>query len=90
QRVSELAGRIAELELRGGGGGGGVVEGGGGESIGGGALLAVAGRLEEVENARKADREKLFTQIERMASALDWRLQRLEAAAGTASGTPST
>jgi hypothetical protein len=91
QRVSELAGRIAELELRGGGGGGGVVGGGGGgEAIGGGALLAVAGRLEEVENARKADREKLFTQIERMASALDWRLQRLEAAAGTANGTPAS
>jgi hypothetical protein len=81
-RVAELAGRIAELELR--GGGGGVPGGGGGEAIGGGALLAVAGRLEEVENARKADREKLFTQIERMASALDWRLQRLEAANGAA------
>jgi DNA repair exonuclease SbcCD ATPase subunit len=87
QRVAELAGRIAELELR---GGGAVVAGeGGGEAIGGGALLAVAGRLEEVENARKADREKLFTQIERMASALDWRLQRLEAAGAQANGSPT-
>ncbi len=91
QRVAELAGRIAELELRGGGGGGVVSRDGGGEAIGGGALLAVAGRLEEVENARKADREKLFTQIERMASALDWRLQRLEAAGAQTNGstTPS-
>ncbi len=87
-RVAELAGRIAELELRGGGGGGPVE--GGGEAIGGGALFAVAGRLEEVENARKADREKLFTQIERMASALDWRLQRLEAAQnGLPTATPA-
>ena len=84
-RVAELAGRIAELELR----GGVPAAGGGGESIGGGALLAVAGRLEEVENARKADREKLFTQIERMASALDWRLQRLEAANAATNGSPA-
>lgn len=89
QRVAELAGRIAELELRGGGGGGAAGGGGGGEAIGGGALLAVAGRLEEVENARKADREKLFTQIERMASALDWRLQRLEAAGAHTNGSPA-
>jgi hypothetical protein len=88
QRVAELAGRIAELELR--GGGGPPLPGvDGGEAIGGGALLAVAGRLEEVENARKADREKLFTQIERMASALDWRLQRLETAASAATTVPA-
>ena len=37
-------------------------------------------RVEDAEIASQADREKLMNRLERMASSIDWRLQRLEAA----------
>lgn len=41
-----------------------------------GALLQ---RVEQAEAASQADNEKLLNRLERMASSIDWRLQRLEA-----------
>jgi hypothetical protein len=41
-------------------------------------LHALAARLAHVEEAATKDREKAFTEIERVASSLVWRLQRLE------------
>ena len=36
-------------------------------------------RVEDAEVASQADREKMMNRLERMASSIDWRLQRLEA-----------
>ena len=41
-------------------------------------LHALAARLAHVEESTTKDREKAFTEIERVASSLVWRLQRLE------------
>ena len=41
-------------------------------------LRELAQRLEEAEKAAKADRDKVLTQLERMASSIDWRVRRLE------------
>jgi hypothetical protein len=41
-------------------------------------------RIEAAEEASHADREKLLTRLERMATSIDWRLQRLESAGETA------
>ncbi len=41
-------------------------------------MQALMNRIEDVEQSYERDREKLMTRLERMASALDWRLQRLE------------
>ena len=40
---------------------------------------ALARRLEGAEAALEAEREKMLTKLDRMASSIDWRLQRLEA-----------
>ncbi len=40
---------------------------------------ALARRLEDAETALEAEREKMLTKLDRMASSIDWRLQRLEA-----------
>jgi hypothetical protein len=37
-------------------------------------------RVEEAEASAQTDNEKLMTRLERMASSIDWRLQRLESA----------
>ena len=37
-------------------------------------------RLEEAERQRHETREKMLDQMEKIASRMDWRLQRLEAA----------
>ena len=42
-------------------------------------MLALARRVEEAEAASQADREKLMSRLEKLGSAIDWRLQRLEA-----------
>ena len=36
-------------------------------------------RIEDCEEAAHEGREKLMNRLERMASSIDWRLQRLEA-----------
>jgi hypothetical protein len=41
-------------------------------------LRDLAHRLEEAEKSAKADRDKVLTQLERMASSIDWRFRRLE------------
>jgi hypothetical protein len=43
-----------------------------------GQLRSLAFRLSEAEEALQADRENALTQIERIASTLTWRIQRLE------------
>ena len=45
-----------------------------------GEVKALMRRVEDAEIASQADREKLMNRLERMASSIDWRLQRLEAA----------
>lgn len=41
-------------------------------------LRGLAQRVEEAEKAAKTDREKVLTQLERLASSIDWRFRRLE------------
>ena len=45
-----------------------------------GEVKALMRRVEDAEVASQADRDKLMNRLERMASSIDWRLQRLEAA----------
>ena len=87
-KVDELAARLADLEQGGGGGkavgnGAATKTGQADAQAGGGAdtnsaLRELAARLESAEQAAKADREKMLTQLERMASSIDWRVRRLE------------
>ncbi len=42
-------------------------------------MKALLRRVEDAEIANSEDREKLMVRLERMASSIDWRLQRLEA-----------
>ena len=44
-----------------------------------GEVKALMRRVEDAEVASQADREKLMNRLERMATSIDWRLQRLEA-----------
>ena len=81
-KVEELAARLAELEQA-GGGGGDTKDGNAGAPLGGNAdmhseLRELAARLEGAEKSAKTDREKVLTQLERMASSIDWRVRRLE------------
>jgi chromosome segregation ATPase len=79
-KVDELAVRITELERN----GTSVSKpsrdskqpSGSGEL--GKELRILAERVEEAEKAAKTDREKVLTQLERMASSIDWRFRRLE------------
>ena len=63
-------------------GGGGVVTSPDGVAAAGGSAdaRALARRLDAAEAALEAEREKMFAKLDRMGSAIDWRLQRLEAA----------
>jgi len=47
-------------------------------------LRSLAQRVEEAEKAAKTDREKVLTQLERLASSIDWRFRRLETGDETA------
>ena len=80
-KVEELAARLADLEQ--GGGKNGASGANGDAPLGGNAdmyaeLRELAARLEGAELAAKADRDKVLTQLERMASSIDWRVRRLE------------
>jgi archaellum component FlaC len=74
--LEELAGRIAELERGGAAAGSTAAPAGDAETSV--ELRALASRLEEAEQSAKADRDKLLTQLERMASSIDWRFRRIE------------
>jgi hypothetical protein len=80
-KLEELAARLAELEQ--GGGGHAPSRASETPAVGGGAevhgdLHGLAQRLEEAEKSAKADRDKVLTQLERLASSIDWRFRRLE------------
>jgi len=90
KRLDELAARVEELA--GAAPSGGAVPGEG-EGKGRGfdrseralpgelahEMKALLRRVEDAEIANSEDREKLMVRLERMASSIDWRLQRLEA-----------
>ena len=76
QRLDELAARVDELARA--GTAGGPAGSGGGASDVTGDMRALLLRIEETETSSQADREKLMSKLERMASSIDWRLQRLE------------
>ncbi len=76
-KVEELAARLAELEQA----APAPAAAGDGERAGGelyAELRRLAQRVEEAEQAARSDREKVLTQLERMASSIDWRFRRLE------------
>ncbi len=80
QRLDELSARLDQLAA--------VVASGTGHGAGAVARVQVAppetagllSRLEEAERLRSQNREKMLEQMEKIASRMDWRLQRLEAA----------
>jgi len=83
QRLDELEARIDDVTA------GAAVDGGVAPKPGGAApagssadARALARRLDGAEAALEAEREKLLTKLDRMASSIDWRLQRLEAGEG--------
>jgi hypothetical protein len=45
-------------------------------------------RMEHAEDATRENREAVLTQLERLASRIEWRLQRLEEATGTTEVVP--
>ena len=82
QRLDELEARIEDVAAGAAAGGGGVVTSPDGVASAGGSAdaRALARRLDAAEAALEAEREKMFAKLDRMGSAIDWRLQRLEAA----------
>ena len=81
QRLDELEARIDDFEAGAGTGGDGGSAPGGAAPAGSSAdARALGRRLDGAEAALEAEREKMLTKLDRMASAIDWRLQRLEAA----------
>jgi len=81
RQLDELAARIDQLATVGGDAGGeGVASQAAGPSVPGSAadVRALMRRVEDAEASSKEDREKLMTRLDRMASSIDWRLQRLE------------
>jgi len=78
-RVEELAARVDELETY-GVAAGAVVAGEGADGTPAPVSIAdtLARQVTELEDSSKADREKFLTQLERMASSIDWRIRRIE------------
>ena len=84
-KLEELAARVEEIAA--GTPGGAQQAPGVRREIGGpgapeastGEFKALMRRVEDAEVASQADREKLMNRLERMATSIDWRLQRLEA-----------
>ena len=87
-KVEELAARIDELETYGVAAGAAPA----GSSADGapapvsmadtrdlrGELRSIARQVTDLEDSSKTDREKFLTQLERMASSIDWRIRRIE------------
>jgi chromosome segregation ATPase len=87
-KVEELEARVDELETY-GVAAGAVVAGTGADGAPApvsmadtrdlrGELRSLGRQLTELEDSSKADREKFLTQLERMASSIDWRIRRIE------------
>ena len=87
-KVEELAARIDELETY-GVAAGAVVASDGADGAPApvsmadtrdlrGELRSLSRQVTELEDSSKADREKFLTQLERMASSIDWRIRRIE------------
>ena len=74
QRLDELAARVEEIAEA---GAGGSAQAGPAFDVSG-DMRALMQRVEEAESSSQADRERLMSRLERMASSIDWRLQRLE------------
>jgi hypothetical protein len=77
QRLDELEARIDDVAagaVPAGAAPGGAVPAGSSADV-----RALTRRLDGAEAALDAEREKMLTKLERMASSIDWRLQRLEA-----------
>jgi chaperonin cofactor prefoldin len=92
-KVEELAARVDELETY-GVATGAVVAGTGADGAPApvsladtrdlrGELRSLTRQVTELEDSSKADREKFLTQLERMASSIDWRIRRIESGDGT-------
>jgi len=84
-KIEDLVARVTELEQANGAApkASGKASGkDGAETAGSGdihtELRTLGQRLEETEKLAKADRDKVLTQLERMASSIDWRFRRLE------------
>jgi tetrahydromethanopterin S-methyltransferase subunit G/chaperonin cofactor prefoldin len=87
-KVEELAARVDELETY-GVAAGAVVSGTGADGAPApvsladtrdlrGELRSLTRQVTDLEDSSKADREKFLTQLERMASSIDWRIRRIE------------
>jgi hypothetical protein len=77
-----LSGKIGVLEARlealevGGARAAAAAVAAGGEAVG--DLREIAKRIEEMEESAASARETMLTRLEKIASSIDWRLQRLE------------
>lgn len=80
QRLDELEARIDDVAA--GAVAGGAAPSGAAPAGSSADARALARRLDGAEAALEAEREKMFTKLDRMASAIDWRLLRLEAGEG--------
>ena len=82
QRLDELEARIEDVAAGAGGAAAGNAAGADGSpspATGNVEVRALVRRLDSAEAALEAERDKLLTKLERIASSLDWRMRRLEA-----------
>ena len=75
-RLDELSSRLDQVAAAGPGGRAGP--GFGSPADVSGDVRALTRRVEEAETSSQDDRDRLMSRLERMASSIDWRLQRLE------------
>ena len=79
QRLDELEARIDDVAAGAVAGGAPAADGSTPAAAAGGPdMRALIRRLDSAEEALEAERDKLLTKLERIASSLDWRMRRLE------------
>ncbi len=78
-RLEALEARIDDVEEASSTGSSGGAANGAAPGAGGKEARALARRLDAAEAQFEEERERMFTKMERIASAIAWRLQRLEA-----------